>query len=178
MKDYKFKILNSRTGFSLIETIIYIGIISIVLVSFVSFSINVSDSRDKTFSIQEVQANSRVALDIISQKIRSATGVNISSSVFNLHPGVLSLVMASSTLNPTIISLATSSYGLQIKEGVADPVLITSSRVGVSNLVFTNLTGTSTRKNIGVNFTIFYNSSTSTFFQFNKSIQTAVSLRQ
>ena len=69
-----------ENGFTLIELIIYIGIIGAVAASFVSFSIYVSESRNKTYVFEEVQANSRTALNLMSQKIKMANGINDSSN--------------------------------------------------------------------------------------------------
>ncbi|MBT4315079.1 MAG: GxxExxY protein [Candidatus Magasanikbacteria bacterium] len=169
---------SDRSGFTLIETILYITIISAVMGAFVSFSLSVANSSNKTYAVQEVQANSRVSLEIITQKIQSATGVNIASSTFGSDPGVLSLSFASSTLNPTIIQLSDDDGILQITEGGADPINITSSEVQITNLQFTNLTGTGNRENIKIDTTIEFFNAESVEFQHSQSLQTTVSLRQ
>jgi Tfp pilus assembly protein PilW len=165
-------------GLTLIETIIYISIIGIVVTSFVGFSISVSDSRNKTYSTQEVQSNMRVAVDLISQKVRSASGVDITNSNFDTHPGYLILTVASTTLNPTIIGLDTTNNTLGIKEGILATTSITSDEVNVSNLVFTNLTSSSTRENIRTQITIDFANSSTPQFTYSQSVQSATSLRQ
>ncbi len=106
-------------GFTLIETIIYIAILGMIASAFIFFSVSVSNSRDKTYVVQEVQANARMALELISQKIRSANGVNLESSIFESNPGRLSLSMASSSLNPTIIDLSRDNGNLRIIQGTS-----------------------------------------------------------
>ena len=108
-----------RTGFTLVETIIYIAILGMVASSFIFFSLSVSGSRNKTYVVQEVQANARTAFEMISQKIRAAEGVNTASSMFGIDPGRLSLIMASSSLNPTIIDLSRDDGVLRIIEGTS-----------------------------------------------------------
>jgi len=152
-------------GFTLVETIIYVAIIGGVIATFVSFSMNISNARNKTYVQEETQANARVALNIITQKIQSASGVNISASVFGIDPGVLSLAMSSSTLNPTIINLSADDGQLQIKEGNNATTTITTERVQINNLIFTNFSASSTRENIGVDLTVGYVSSTDINFQ-------------
>lgn len=168
-----------QKGFSLIELIIYLAIVSGVVLSMVLFSLSVSGSRAKTYVAQEVQANARVALNIISQKIKLANGVNMGVSIFGLDPGVLSLSMADAAKNPTVIDLDQDNGVLQIKEGVSSPVAITSDEVKVTNLVFTNLTSTGARENIRIEFTVEYNNPSGDIrYDHSRSLQTAVSLRQ
>ena len=165
-------------GFTLVETLIYIAIIGGILATFISFSLNISGAHNKTYVIQEVQANARVALDVISQKIQSANGVTTSSSVFNIDPGKLFLTMSSTTLNPTIINLSDNDGALQIKEGTGATTTITTSQIRVTNLQFTNLSASSTHANIKINLTVEFATTTDINFQYAQSLETAVSARE
>jgi Tfp pilus assembly protein PilW len=166
-------------GFTFIEVMIYLALIGLVVTGFVSFNLSVSESRNKTFVAQEVQANVRTAMDIISQRIRAATGVNTGTSTFDSDPGVLSLVMVDSAKNPTLISLSQDNGTLQITEGVSSAVAITSTEVQVTNLVFTDLTSTSSRENIRLVLTIAYNAGGSDLeFTHSQTATTSVSIRQ
>jgi type II secretory pathway pseudopilin PulG len=168
----------NKNGFTLIETLIYIAIIGGVVATFVSFSMSITQSRDKTYVVQEVQANSRTALDYITKKIRMASSVNTSTSVFDTDPGYLSLAMTSSTLNPTNIGLSADDGVLQIREGGSASTTVTADELKISNLVFTDLTASSTRENVRVQMTTEFVSSDSADFDFSQSVQTSVSLRQ
>ncbi len=165
-------------GFTLIETIIYVAITGLVLAGFVVFAFSISGSRDKSYVISEVGANSRMALDVISQRIRNAKEVNV-SSIFDSDPGVLSLEMADPSKNPTIINLNQNDGVLQIVEGTTAPAAVTSDEVKITNLVFNNLTSGSERENIRVILTVeFNNLSGDVDYNYSQSFQTAVSLRQ
>ena len=174
------KINFKQNGFTLIETLIYITIIGMVVVSFVTFSISISNSKNKTYVTQEVQANARLALNLISQQIRGATGINIESSSFGVDPGILSLSLADGANDPTIIELDQDDGRLQITQGLNNPIIFTSQQAKITNLVFTNLTPIgSNRENIRIEMTIEYNNSTSDLnFTSSQSLRTAVSVRQ
>lgn len=174
----KNKINNSVKGFTLVETLIYIAIIGGVIGTFVSFSLNISNTGNKTYSQQEVQANARVAMDMIVKKIKSASSVSTTQSVFGVNPGVLYLTMSSSTLNPTIINLSGVDGQLQIKEGVASTTSITTKQVEITSLIFSNLSASSSRENISVNLTVSYATSTDVGYKFSQSLQTTASLRE
>lgn len=173
----KFFSPKNKNGFTLIETVIYVAITAGLLVALTSFILAISGSRTKSFSQQEVNANARLALNIISQKIKSANGVNFATSTFGVHPGVLSLSMASSTLNPTVFALDGSGR-LMLAEGVSAAKFITSPQIKITNLIFTNLTADGSHTNIGINLDFSYVSSSNVGFNFSSNLQTAVSLRQ
>jgi len=166
-------------GFTLIETLIYLAIVALAVTSFLVFSIGIANSRTKNYVSQEVQGNSRTGLDLITQRIRAATGLNTASSTFGADPGVLSLVMADNAKNPTIIDLSADDGVLQIAEGVGSTVPITSDEVKVTNLVFGDLSASSTRENIRIEITVEYNNNSNDVeFTYTQSLQTAVSIRQ
>jgi len=160
-------------GFTLVEVLIYIAVIGLVVTSFITFAISISSSRSKTYVVQEVQANTRTALDLISQKVRAAEDV-VTPSEGN-STSTLELDMPDTADN-----LVFSVIGniLNITEGVADPVPITSDEVSVSNLSFTNLAVTGERDNIRVEMTIEYSGEGSKEYEYSQSLQTAVSIRQ
>ncbi len=172
--------LPPRTGFTLLELIVYLAIISVIAVSFTSYTISITNTRTKTYVAQEVHANARAALETMSQRIQAATGVNIGASTFGVDPGVLSLIMADATKNPTILDLTANDGRLRIKEGSAGAVELTSNEVSVTNLVFTNLTPAGVpRENIRIQMTMQYNNpGSNVHYSYSKAFQTTVSVRQ
>ncbi len=179
VKSQKSNVKCQSKGFTLIETLIYVSILGMVAAGFIFFSVSISESRNKTYVVQEVQANARTALELISQKIRAANGVNIASSTFGTDPGRLSLSMASSTLNPTIIDLGGDDGNLRITEGLLSPAAATADEVKVTNLVFTDLAASSSRANIRVDMTVEYaNPGGDPEYDYSQSWRTAVGARR
>ncbi len=178
--NYNNEFKNNIHGFTLVEVLIYIAIIGLVMTSFLYFGTAIFDYRNKSYVVQEVQANERLALGLISQKIRGAKDVNIASSTFNTDPGVLSLVMDNSSKNPTVIKLNQNDGVLQITEGNATATALTVQKVKITNLAFTNLTATSSiDDDIGINLTAQYNNANQDVkYNYSDSVETAVSLRR
>jgi len=59
-------------------------IIGLVVSGFIAFAISITGSRFKTYTVQEVHANARQALDLISQKVNQ--GLNFFHwNVQNIH---------------------------------------------------------------------------------------------
>lgn len=170
--------INGLAGFSLIETIIYIAIITIFASSLTSFSILVSDARNKAYVVGEVQSNARIAMSTISKHVRGALDINTVSSTFNTDPGVLSIMSSSSSTDPTIFSLTADDGVLQIQQGAGAQLSVTSDEVRITNLVFTDLTGSSTQPNVGIELTVEFVSRESILYQYDFSLQTSISSRK
>ena len=178
MRNIELTVKNN-SGFTLVELLIYIAIIGMMMTTFVYFGMAIFDYRNKSYAVQEVQANERLALSIMSQKIRGAKDVNIASSTFNTDPGVLSLVTDNASTNPTVFSLTKGDGVLQIAEGTTSTTTVTTKNAQVTNLVFTNLTATSgVADDIGINLTTQYNASQDAKYNYSDSLETAVSLRR
>ena len=170
--------MKDESGLTLIETIIYVAILSLIVVAFVVFSLSISSNRNNAFAAQEVQVNLRTAVTLMSQRIRAATDINIPESNFNSDPGYLSLEMASSTLNPTIITLSEDNGAIVIKEGNSATTTVTTDEVVISNLIFRQRGGNSPRANIQIEIDARYSAEVTSDFAYSQSVQTAVTLRQ
>lgn len=163
---------NNKKGFTLIELIIYIGIIGIVISGFVGYSLSVSGVRSKNYSAVTVQANARVVLQMMSRKIREAQSV------------ASPLAAATSTqLVLRMSSVATTTFSnidgiLYMKETGLATTTLTDNEIEIDNLLFTNLAPTGERANIQIDLGIKYRvTAGDTQFGYGKSYRTAVSPR-
>jgi prepilin-type N-terminal cleavage/methylation domain-containing protein len=170
--------MNNNQGFTLIETLIYLAIIGAVVASFVSYSLSITNSRSKAYVVQEVQANSRLALDLITQNIRMSNGLNLGSSTFNADPGMISLSMASTTLNPTVFRLDADDGVLQISQGGGNWLSVTSDEVSVANLLFATSSPSGEKESVNIFMTIeFYNPDNDQEFEYSRDLRTSVNIR-
>ena len=170
--------MSRRQGFTLVELLIYLAITGAIAVSLVQFSLSISNARSKTFVAQEVQANARMVMEVMRRKIKMASGVNLGSSSFGSDPGALSLAMVDGTNDPVVLALDEDDGRLQMTEGGEATVYVTSDQVKVTNLVFTDLTAGGDRENIRIEMTIAYDSANDVIYEYERSYETAVSLRQ
>jgi prepilin-type N-terminal cleavage/methylation domain-containing protein len=136
-----------KRGFTLIETILYIAIVSIVMTALIPFAWNVIGGATKSATQQEVFSNARFIGERIKYEIRNATGIN------SVSPSQISLVTSNIATNPTIIDL--SAGNLRIKQGTGSVVNLNSNDISISDLVFTNYTSNDNNtKNIQFVFTV------------------------
>lgn len=163
-----------KKGFTLIEALVYIALLSLVLVSVVTLMYWILDNRSKTQVISEVELQSVLAIDRISQSIRNATGIN--SPTAGNTASTLSLAMADANKNPTIIDL--SGGVIRIKEGAGAVTPITTSRLTITSLSFYNVTRTSTPGSIKASFTATYlNPGNARPFEYSKNYYFAANPR-
>ncbi len=163
---------NKNRAFTLIEMLIYIGIIGIVISGFVSHSLSVSGASNKNYSVVTVQANARTALQLMSRKIREAEIVIVPVS---------SATSTSLTLNmPDIIPSITFSVsnGSLFMEQNSVITQITDNQVFVTSLVFSNLGTLGKRDIIKIDLNLKFNVPDGDVqFGYTKSYRTAVSTR-
>ena len=143
-----------KKGFTFLELLVYIAVISIVVVSMSQLAWEAMGAGVKNSTLQEVHSNARYVSERILYQIRNANGLNAGSSTFGSSPGVLSLVQSAPN-NPTIIDL--SGGFIRLKLGASAAVNLNSNDTQVTNLVFTNYTSADgTTEHIGYEFTMRY----------------------
>jgi len=143
-------------GFTLIELLLYVAIVSVLLLSVVGFYTLALDSRIKNQAIAEVNQQGTLVLGQITQTIRNAT--SITTPAAGASGASLAMVVPTGSLSPTTYAL--NGTTLQITEGAAAAVSLTSSDVKVSALTFKNLTRTGTNGLVQVSFVVSYNNAT------------------
>jgi len=160
-------------GFTLIEFLIYIAIVGVILVIIVGFLWNTILGNIKETCYQEVQQNTRFALAKITQEIKKATGIN--SPLPGDSSNSLSLTMATTHLNPTVFDVVNGK--LRITQGSGTSYYLTSDRVRVGSLQFTNLSYSETPGTIRIEMTLDHiNPGNRTEYQASVSLKSSVTL--
>ncbi|TSC75290.1 MAG: Uncharacterized protein G01um101430_497 [Parcubacteria group bacterium Gr01-1014_30] len=145
-------ISGERAGFTLVELLIYTGIVGSILVVTTGFLWNIVFGSIKETAYQEVQQNGRFVLLKMTQEIKKASAIN--SPIPGSSLSTLSLAMASSSLNPTAFDVIGGR--LRITQGSSSPYYLTSDLVTVSNIQFSNLSYPATPGAVRVEMTIEY----------------------
>lgn len=145
---YNVQLKKKESGFTLIELILYISIISIFLVSLVPFAWNIIGGGVKSAAEQEVFSQARSVSERIKYEIRNATGIN------NVSATSISLVKSEVSLNPTVIDL--SGGKIRITQGTpGTPYNLNSNDTSATSLIFTDYTSADSKtKHIQFTFTI------------------------
>lgn len=123
-----------RSGFTIVELLVYIGITSIALVVFTGFMVNTVASTSRARQIQSLQQNARFVLDRLSQTVRNAsslsttvTTITAGTTTFAYDSGNKKFTMDGDDLtSPTVVTVDSFSV-LPVPAPVPSPQLITVS---------------------------------------------------
>lgn len=133
-------------GFTLIELILYVAVVTIMLTALIPTAWNVIGAGSKGTTQQEVGANARFISEKIKYEIRRASGITSASG------STLSLTNFSPD-STTVIDLVGGKIRINRNGGGA--VNLNSNDTNVSNLYFTNYTsGDNATRNVQFVFTL------------------------
>ncbi len=156
----------AQAGYTLVELLLYIAIFGAVALAATSFFTVITTARTKNQSIAEVNDQGAMVMNAMLQTIHDATSITTPAAAGS--GASLTLVVPTATLSPTIYNL--SGTTLQIKEGAAAVVAITSSDVQITSLTFKNLTRAGTAGIVQVSFTMKHtNPSTLNEYEYQKT---------
>lgn len=144
------KIFHNTSGYTLLEFLIYIAIVSAILLAATNVISTVLEGKQKLQAVENVNQNSRFAMEKITQTIRNAQSVTIPST--GNTSTILTLQTSSTTTTPTSFFLLNGV--LQIKAGASPTTTLMANEVAVTNLLFQNTGGTSTPASIRITLSV------------------------
>ena len=144
-------------GFTYIEAILYVAILSVMLSALIPFTWNIIEGGTQSAVQQEVSSNARFISERIKYEIRNATGINAATDCVSASR-VISLINSTGSLNPTVITYDAPNTNVTIKQGttgpLATPMPLNSSDVKITNFSCNNNTSGSLTKNISFSFQV------------------------
>lgn len=127
----------SQRGSTILEFVVYVGIIGLVLATATLFMVEVLHSGAKVDAGAEAAWNARFAASRISAEIREASGLNVGTSVFGANPGTLSLATGIPATDPTVFSVV--SGVLMMQQGTDPALPLTNAKVEVTEFLVDNV---------------------------------------
>ncbi|HUQ30263.1 MAG TPA: hypothetical protein VM103_01960 [Candidatus Paceibacterota bacterium] len=162
------------SGFTLVELLLYVSIASFLLIAVSVFLSTLLSARVKNETVMEVEQQGSFVMDVMTQTIRNATA--ISTPATSTAAVSLSLRTGVASTTPTVFDLATST--LRVTEGVGSSVAFTSADIVASDLLFSNLSGSSTPGTIRIQFTLTaINSSGRNEYDYRRTFYGSATLR-
>jgi len=142
----------NQKGFTLLEIILSVAVISLLVGSVSLFFTALQKTQVKNQVVLEVEEQGAHTLQEILSTIKNASSI---ISPQNGESGSsLSLTVPDSTKSPTLFTI--SDAILQIQEGAILPIALTNSRARISNLLFQNLSAPNTPGIIRISFSLSY----------------------
>lgn len=163
-----------KRGFTLVELIIYIGLMTLLLVGIASFSLAFFSFEKRNELFFEVEEQGIQVMRTITQTIRNSESISYpaQSGVDNF----LNVSVYDTAKAPTIFSLSNNSILMQ--EGSDAAINLSSPKVIISNLLFTNLSQINTPGIIKIQFSVSaYNPNNRPELNFTKTFYDTASLR-
>jgi len=144
---------NLVRGFTLLETLIYVAIFSLLVSGLISFMSLITTTRVKNQINLEINNQGDFIIRTMTSTLKQASLIN--SPTLGNTAGTLSLVQADLARNPTIFSISNGT--LYMTEGTNSPVALTNNKVTVSNLIFSNLSLAGTPGSLKIQLTLTSN---------------------
>src|SRR3989344_336306 len=123
-----------RSGFTLVEVLIYTVIFAVSAVFLVSILTAITRVQSRQSSVNEVNAQISFVDKTIQRLVREASLVEMTAGEATT---TLKLRMASSTLDPTLVYTDASNTAVYIQEGSSTAQALTDSNVSVNNFLVT-----------------------------------------
>lgn len=144
-----------REGFTLIEILIATAIFIVIIVAFISILLSVTQVQVQSSSAAAVNQESQFLLQKLEYYVQTASLIQIPQDTAT---ATLQLYMASSSADPTYITLASGTVYLQ-QTATGTLQALTSNKVTVSNLSFTRRANPPGHDTVAISFNISYNTS-------------------
>ena len=123
-------------GFSLVEMLFYVAILSLSLLMIMQTLIVVMRSYGVFRAAQRIEREAGNALERVVREVRGAESINEAESTLGTHPGELSLVSTDSVGAPHTVDFYLDEGKLSLKENGAVTGLLTSAKSTITDLVF------------------------------------------
>jgi len=145
-KSHNTKHITYNKGFTLIELIIYLAIVSIILISISYLILDILGGQTKNYAKQEVNHNLRFISDNLIKDIKKAQDID------SLASDTLVLTMPGDDVTYNFDSI---NNKLTRQLGIAAPVDLNTNWVEISGS-FSDLSYLARAKNVGINLEINY----------------------
>lgn len=175
------KMIKSQKGFTLLEVLLYITIISVVLSAVVFFAWNVLYGGVKSSRLGEVNYAARYVSERIQYEIRNSSGITVANSDFGTNLATaagskITLTNANAAKNPTVIDI--SSGQLRLTVGANAPVSLTPTNISLTSLTFTNnSSGDNKTRNLSFSLSLQSNIPSSGNVYQNVTLESAAEVR-
>jgi type II secretory pathway pseudopilin PulG len=168
-KNLKFKINNSETGFTLIEIVIYLGILSILLLVLANFFNSAMDTLLKSQATSPTEQDSKFILNRLMYDITNADSLTTPA-----NPGDQGLTLAL-VRNGITYTYTQTGNNLTITDNVGTDVL-NSPIATISGLLFKRIGYANEKPTVQIKFTIISTAKTNSGKD-QQTFQTTISLR-
>ena len=137
------KLRSYTKGFTLVEMLVYISIMTIIFTVIVTTILSFTTSYHRLAALRLLDHSATDALERMTRDIRNSTSIDAINSTFGSSNGVLSLIATQNAVSTTTkFYLASSVLKVNVNSVLIGP--LTTTNVVVTSLAFTSLLSTNT----------------------------------
>ncbi len=168
------KTARAKKAFTLVETLLYIALTSIVLTTMLGFISLIFTAREREQTVVELDAEGESIMQEIVQTARNSQAIN--APAIGVTAGTLNLDTISGTIDPTIYAL--TGTNITASQGGGAAVSLNSGRVVASGLSFRNVSAAGTKGSVKIQFTLtYYNPDNVPNYNYNRTFYGSATLR-
>ena len=162
---------HAHQGFSLVEMLIYVSILSLMLVVIINTIGTLTSSLRRIKSTKAIESSSIAVLERVIRETRDATSVNGAQSVLGSNPGTLSLNSKDINGNARTVLFSVIGGRLHVTENGVDQGPLTQGEITIQNIVFQS---TTTQNSTGIKVDLKMSAGTSTAYRSEQFYSSAV----
>lgn len=136
------KIKNSKSGYSIVEILIYIAVFTVLTTVVMNAFIVLTSFYAQNRTHHDLLENGNSVMERMSREIRNADSIRTSTSTFGTSPGVLDLENYVDVTTSTYVKFSTTNGELNLSVNNTNLGNLLSSNVQVTSLVFRKITTT------------------------------------
>ncbi|MCK9344661.1 MAG: type II secretion system GspH family protein [Candidatus Pacebacteria bacterium] len=130
------------SGFTLVEMVIYVGILGVTSVLAINAMLTMTSAYTKLRVSRDLNSSATAVLERVTRNIHEAYEIDIANSTLGTDPGRLTLRTQDFAGATTTIEFFVSNNMLRVKEGGVDIGALQASSTSVSNFVVRSISAT------------------------------------
>lgn len=127
---------NRQRGMSLVETMVYIFILTLILFAVANALYSITRLYRAIQSSRAIESTAEVALERMTREIRDATNVDVAKSTLGLSPGRLVLNTTDEAGASSTVEFWLSGQSVEIKEAGVDIGPLSPMKARITSLIF------------------------------------------
>jgi len=144
---------SKQKGESLIETLIYASILTIMAIAVTQSLLMMMKSYGNIKLHRSMNISVSDAMERITREIRLADSVDIAGSALGTSPGKIKVNTVDDLGSATTKEFFLSGTGVYAKEGASTPEALTSSSTEITSLIFRRITAGEVSESVKINLT-------------------------
>jgi type II secretory pathway pseudopilin PulG len=133
-----FPKLKKNEGYTLLETIVYVGVLSVAILAIFSILFSITRAFVDARIYNEVEVSGSTAMERIAREIRTASSVDLGNSVLDVNPGQLQLNTTDEAGTARTLQFYFDAINktINLDDNGTDKGPLTGNKVEITNLIF------------------------------------------